>query len=403
MHFNSDFQKNSNISNIFKAIWNNPQTSRIDISKKFNIYRSTVSNIIGTLLSNDVIIEKTVDLEKSGRKPICLSINKDFGMILGIELQTNDYKVVLISFDGTKVFSKYEKIKLNAFFSENPEENFINILDDIIKGVDGEIQKANIPLLGIVVGMPGIINIDKGIIVNSVPFQLKDFDYAKVLKNKYKVPLFIENDAKCCAWLQCGMKREESESGDFLCIFTKDYSDSVDITKDGIGIGVAISMNGQVIHGHNYAIGEYVSGSWRPKKVGQTGLADAVKKTVFTNDESYKDWIIDLFSTVTTFIPLFEPSTVFFHGQTEDKHNLILQTIEEEVPQFNAIMKNCNSKLVIVSQNQFEIAYGAALMFLQTLSRIENLEQQISYTSISWDEIFELQKNQLEKKQLANK
>ncbi len=403
MHFNSDFQKNSNISNIFKTIWNNPEISRIDISKKFNIYRSTVSNIIGTLLSNDVIVEKerSSDLEKSGRKPICLSINKNFGSILGIELQINEYKIVLISFDGTQLIKKYEKIHINPEFLNNPEGQFLFLLDGIINGVMDEIKKTNIPLLGIVVGMPGIIDIDRGIIVNSVPFDLRGFNYSEKINNRYGVPFFIENDAKCCAWLQCGLKRDSDKSGDFLCVFTKDYSDNPsslnpNVTKDGIGIGISISMNGQVLHGHNYAIGEYVSLSWTPNKKGQTGLPDAVKKTVFSNDESYKDWIIDLFSTLTTFIPLFEPGKVFFHGQPIEKKELILTTIKDEVPQFEAILNNCNSKLVIVDQNPYEIAYGASLMFLQTLSKIENIEQQISYTSISWDEIFELQKRSLQ-------
>ena len=106
MHINNDFQRISNISQAFEIIWREKEISRIDIARKLNAYRSTVSNIIDILLENKIICEgqRGEAGEKGGRKPIYLSINKAFGAIAGIELQPEFYNVVVIDFSGETIF-----------------------------------------------------------------------------------------------------------------------------------------------------------------------------------------------------------------------------------------------------------------------------------------------------------
>lgn len=408
MHINNDFQRNSNISHVFETIWSNTEISRIDISKKLNSYRSTVSNIINTLLENKVICEGKLGnaTEKGGRKPVFISVNKDYGCVVGIELQTNDFKVVAFSFNGQQVYSKKGKTPVKTSLINEPEKLFLSIIDSIIDEILPDIKKLPMPALGITIGIPGIIDIDSGVIVRSDPFNIKNFDYKKNLGSRYGIPLFIENDAKCCAWLQCGLNIESSKNRDFLCVLTKDYSGNNKLLypgnfKDGVGIGLSISMNGKILHGHKYALGEYVSRTWNETKKGQTGLPDAVVNSILTNDESYQEWLIDLFSTLTVFIPLLEPKAIFFHGQPENKHELIKKVIHESVPQFEAVVKKCDSEFVIMNENPYEIAQGAALMFLQKVFEYNEIENQdSSYTFISWDEVFDLHKKSEKKMML---
>ena len=76
MHVNNAFQRNSNLSRVFETVWKNPNFSRIDIARKLELYRSTVSNIIGTLVDSGLICEgeRGLPTEKGGRKPVFLSI-----------------------------------------------------------------------------------------------------------------------------------------------------------------------------------------------------------------------------------------------------------------------------------------------------------------------------------------
>mgnify|MGYP001017160406 CR=1 FL=1 len=79
---NNNFQKNSNISRIIEEIWKKSQISRIDIARELKLYRSTVSNIINSLLDNKIILENLqwlVDQKKEVivRIPIIPDFNFD--------------------------------------------------------------------------------------------------------------------------------------------------------------------------------------------------------------------------------------------------------------------------------------------------------------------------------------
>ena len=112
MHVNNDYQRNANLSRVFETVWKNPNFSRIDIARKLELYRSTVSNIIGTLVESDLICEgeRGLPTEKGGRKPVFLSVNPDFGCVIGIEIQLDCYHVAVVSFDGRTDVSRQKRI-----------------------------------------------------------------------------------------------------------------------------------------------------------------------------------------------------------------------------------------------------------------------------------------------------
>lgn len=396
MHVNNDYQRNANLSRIFETVWKNPNFSRIDIARKLELYRSTVSNIIGTLVESNLICEgeRGVPTEKGGRKPVFLSINPDFGCVIGIEIQLDSFHVAVVSFDGKTIFEDDGPTPVNPDLLDKPEELFVFMVDSIIKMITPEINDNSIRPLAISIGLPGIIDIDSGIIKRSAPFRLQDFNYGQILGSRYGIPLFIENDARCCSWLQLALNKS-SDKKDFLCVLARNYTGNSLLTypesyEKGIGVGLSITMNGRVINGRNYAVGEYISRSWTTYQKGQTGLPEAVLKTVDTVDDSYAEWVKDLFGTLTMMVPLLEPETVFVHGQPAWRRDFLLEIVEKYVPQFSSIMKSCGSELVIMDDNAFGISKGAALMCIQKLCEVQVLESKPSYSVLKWDDLFEL-------------
>lgn len=377
MHVNNDFQRISNISQAFETIWREKEISRIDIARKLNVYRSTVSNIIDILLENKIICEgqRGEAGEKGGRKPIYLSINKDFGVIAGIEIQPEFFNIAVIDFSGETIFTDAGDINSKI----NTQEDFISLLDTIIKPLISHLEKEGQKLLGISLAIPGIVDTHKGQIKNSVSFNLRDMDFSTTVLNRYKVPLLVENDAKCCAWLHKGQTEEVK---DFICVLAREHK------IDGIAVGLSVVMNNKIINGHNYAAGEYISVSWRKDKKGQTGLPEAVIKTLTSVDDSYKEWVKDLFSTLTVMIPLLEPCKIYLHGQKQERKDQIEKIISSDVSQFEGAMENFGAQLVISKDDGFEIAKGAAFMYLQKLFEIQYLEEDYFYPILNWDVLF---------------
>ena len=396
MHVNNDYQRNANLSRIFETVWKNPNFSRIDIARKLELYRSTVSNIIGTLVESGLICEgeRGDTTEKGGRKPVFLSVNPDFGCVLGIEVQLDSYHVSVIGFDGRTVYECEGATPVDEKLMDKPEELFVFMIDSIIKEILPAVNANPLKPLAISIGLPGIIDIDSGIIKYSAPFRLKDFNYASILGKRYGIPLFMENDARCCSWLQLALNKS-SDKKDFLCVLARNYAGNPLLTypdryAKGIGIGLSIAMNGRVINGRNYGVGEYISRSWKTFQKGQTGLPEAVLKTIDSVDDSYAEWIKDLFGTLTMMVPLLEPELIFVHGQPQSRHDFMLKVIEERVPQFNSIVNYCGSELVIMEEDSYCISKGAALMFIQKLYEVQVLESKPSYSVMKWDDLFDL-------------
>lgn len=378
MHVNNDFQRISNISQAFETIWREKEISRIDIARKMDVYRSTISNIIDVLLENKCICEGQRGSvgEKGGRKPIFLSVNKDFGAIVGIELQPEYCNIAVVDFAGKVINTKTQEISFKSD-AENTEEEFLNILDSIIKPVLKE--NKNHKLLGICLALPGIIDTKKGCIINSVPLKLKNMNAAEKLLNRYEIPLLLENDAKCCSWLHKGQADEEK---DFICVLTREHK------VDGIAVGLSVVMNDKLVNGHNYAAGEYLSVSWRKGKNGQTGLPQAVINTLNTVEDSYNEWLTDLFSTLTVMIALLEPCKIYLHGQKYEKVQQIKNVISQRVSQFEEAMYQYGAQLEIMAEDDYEIAKGAALMYIQKLFELPYLMDDYVYSAINWDVLF---------------
>lgn len=398
MHVNNDFQRNSNISNIFATVWRSKEISRIDIAKKLNSYRSTVSNIMNTLLQNNVILEGETgsSAEKGGRKPVFLSVNKNYGCVIGIEIQRSFYSVCAVAFNGETVYTCTGNNFIDKAFFDEPEKLFVSMTDFIMNEIYDDIRKLELNVIGISLGIPGIINTDEGKIIRSDPFNLTDFDYAVKLGNRYGVPLFVENDAKCCGWLHLAENKVVTEK-DFLCVLARNYGNDLSVEwpaeyqkGNGIGVGISIAMNGRIVNGHNFAVGEYISRSWKGTKEGQTGLPEAVLRTINEVEDSYREWIVDLFSTLTVFVPLLEPCEIFFHGQENSRLQLIEETLSKEVSQFDCALKKCGCVFNVAQENKTEIAQGAALMVYQRLMEIPSIDEIDSYSHLDWNTVFEV-------------
>ena len=396
MHVNNDYQRNANISKIFETVWKNPNFSRIDIARSLDLYRSTVSNIIGTLVESELICEgdRGSATEKGGRKPVFLSVNPDFGSVIGIELQLDTFHVCITSFDGRTLYLKDGPIPVDTSLLDKPEELFISILDTIIQGLSALVKEEHLKPLAICVGIPGIIDIDRGVIIRSAPFRLTNFNYIEAFANRYSIPLFMENDARCCSWLQLALNKSSGKK-DFLCVLARTYAGNPLLSypesyEKGIGVGLSITMNGHIINGRNYAVGEYISRSWTTYQKGQTGLPEAVLKTVDSVDDSYAEWVKDLFGTLTMMVPLLEPESLYLHGQPSGRKNFILKVIKESVPQFLSILTSCNSELIIMDDDEYDIARGASFMVIQKLFEVQSLEQASSKSCLKWDQLFAL-------------
>ncbi|NLH90000.1 MAG: ROK family transcriptional regulator [Treponema sp.] len=239
---------------IFRTIWRNPSISRIDLAHKLDLDKSTVTKQVAHLIENGLIVEQEEGeaSARGGRKPICLSANKEYGHFIGIELQLGFYDAVIVDLSGNILATLRGDTHVTS-------DNFVQVVLQIIEETRKQRCDSSL-LLGVGVGTAGLIDSKKGRIRYSVPLGIdRTMDFAKAMEGKLDVPCFIENDANCCAWGELAFNRVE-ELKDFLFALVEYRKDETSLLKyGGIGVGFGIVLGGKVHTGAHGYTGEFRS------------------------------------------------------------------------------------------------------------------------------------------------
>lgn len=383
MQINNNFQKNANISMVARLLWKSPGISRVEIARQLDLYRSTVSNIINSLLEHGIVFEEKEGAATplGGRKPISLVLNEKFGCVVGIEIQPPGYHAVIINVFG---------IVLHSSSGSLPDATFDHMTSIILDSLMPEVVGTGIPLLGICVGMPGIIDSGRGVIVRSDPFQLKNHDFATGFSARYGVPVIVENDANCLAWMELANNRGDNLDS-FICLNAEyHHKESRFGERTGMGVGLGLAIGGTVYSGSRNAAGEFVSGSWRDGGTGQTGLPTEVMDSLESDFAAFERWVVDLFASFVPVVSVLDPAAVFFHGELARQSARVLQIIEDRVPQFDALVRRSSCSVVFGDGSESSVATGAALMFFLYLFSVPGTSTGRIGRSIDWDTVFKL-------------
>jgi glucokinase len=119
-----------------------------------------------------------------------------------------------------------------------PKETIKQITDLIDSLINQQVQ-------GIGIGMPGTLDVESGLIFEAVNLPaLNRIALKKILEKKYKLPVYINNDANCFAL------------GEKYFGQAKGYNNIAGVTL-GTGMGTGLIINGELYSGHSGAAGEF--------------------------------------------------------------------------------------------------------------------------------------------------
>jgi predicted NBD/HSP70 family sugar kinase len=169
--------------------------SRVAISKYTGHSKPTVSNVINHLIEKNVVTEVGTGEANSngGRKPIILSFNKDYRNIISIDMGGTKTIAALLNLDG-------EIIKTHTFSSKafKTKEDIVNVLT--VKISEFVEHSGTVPILGISIGVPGIVDKKRGVVSYMPSFNMTDLDLEMPLKRVFNLPVFLENDVTLSAY-----------------------------------------------------------------------------------------------------------------------------------------------------------------------------------------------------------
>ncbi|WP_318615634.1 ROK family protein [Sporosarcina sp. YIM B06819] len=225
--------KKINRSIILSKIIECGMISRADLSKITGLNKATISIQVSDLLGENLICETTLEHNVVGRRPIMLSINKEAGYVLGIDLDYKHIQYTVSDLGGNPV--RYDSIALET----DDYEDIVHLLIKHIKEYQNDYSNSYYGLVSVMIGIHGTVNKDDSIYF--VPtYQWKNKSLKTDLNKELAITISIQNNANLSAYAERVYKHHESNN--LLCI----------ILTSGIGSGIMI--DGKLLKGfHGYA------------------------------------------------------------------------------------------------------------------------------------------------------
>ena len=244
-----------NETRILQEIWLNPGISRIGIARNLGLNKSTVTKITAGLLEDRIVeLASSPDkMETKGRRPTGLHLNHELGVIIGIEIQTDNWKAVALNLNG-QVLDSYRSPAIT------PQPDILPVIRGAMDFAVARQRSAGRVCLAMGIGLAGQVNPYESRILSSNPLNIRrPLDFQAELGSDYPFPVFIENDANCCCW-NVIMEKKSNRKRNFLCLLVEFRRTGVQHEEPpGVAIGIGLVIRDSVLHGDDFSTGEFQS------------------------------------------------------------------------------------------------------------------------------------------------
>ena len=213
--------------------------SRIQLSRRTGIFRSSVSAIVDELLRDDLLIEQPTSPKGRGRAPVHLFLNPNGFRVLGISVrrfQTQLSSCGLSGQIGHRV----------AFRTPDTPTSFLKHLARAVQQIRHR-NGASFQEVGI--SVPGLVNSETGtiLLLPSLP-NYTGFEIASEVRGLVGSPVSVDND--CNTWALAELWLHEKNAAGLRDFVLLEIAD--------VGVGSGVILNGELYGGHDHTwVGEF--------------------------------------------------------------------------------------------------------------------------------------------------
>ena len=360
--------RNKNATTLLRLLLKQDSISRVELSRMTGLTKTTISSIINEFIALGIVEESsTISTGNVGKSPTPLHIRTDAVYTVGAHLGREKVKTVLMD-ARMNIISREKGLSYERLGPKGVLESLFLSIDDSIR----DAEKHNIKVGAIGIGVPGPLDAQTGVVRHPPKFKgWKDVPLGKIVYERYKLPVWIENDANV------GVLAEKWHGGG------KDLKNFVYVlVNEGIGAGVVI--DDELYQGAYDYVGEighilfYDRGKFRYlEDIAGVDLLIKQARSRGLNIENIKD-ISDLLQTndgvvssivkqiatwigaaVINTIHIIGPQTVFVGGKMAVLGDALIQPIREIVSMYLFGDQKVDVKLSEISEDA--VAIGAAV------------------------------------------
>jgi len=360
--------RNKNATTLLRLLLKQDNISRVALSRTTGLTKTTISSIINEFIALGIVEESsTISTGNVGKSPIPLRIRADAVYTIGAHLERQKVKTVLID-ARMNIITRKKGLSYEGLGPKGVLESLFLSIDDSMKYA----EEHNIKVGTIGIGVPGPLDAQTGVVRHPPKFKgWKDVPLGKIVHERYKLPVWIENDANV------GVLAEKWHGGG------KDLKNFVYIlVNEGIGAGIVI--DDELYQGAYDYVGEighilfYDHGKFRYfEDISGVDILIKMARSQGLNIKNVKD-ISDLLQTndkvacsivrdiatwigaaIIDVIHIIGPEAVFIGGKMAVLGDVLIQPIKEIVSQYLFGDQKVEVRLSEISENA--VAIGAAI------------------------------------------
>ena len=219
---------------VLKTIYDSLEISRADIARETGLTRPTVSDVVSELLGTGLVEEVGYGPSTGGKPPILLSVADDSRHLIGIDLASGEFRGAVVNLRG-EIRHRVVR-RLDGHEGQAALELAYDLIDDLLEAAD-------VSLLGIGIGTPGLMDTINGVVRWAVNLGWQDLPLRNLLEERYDLPVYVANDCHAAALGE----HTFGDNGD---------ADNLVVIKVEHGIGSGILINGRLFYGDTFGAGE---------------------------------------------------------------------------------------------------------------------------------------------------
>jgi predicted NBD/HSP70 family sugar kinase len=234
-----DLRRASRSAVLRPLFFEGPQ-NRVGLARRTGLSSASMSNVIGDLLEEGLVLEAGREDSGGGRPRVLLRVNPDFGVLLGVDVGETGVRVE--GFD--LAMREVGTIHVDADPQRLAPEALVERTATAVAELRSRLEREGRRILGVGVGVPGVVEHDADITVHSPSTGWDAIPLGQLFRARTDLPLYIENGAKTLGqaemWLGAG----------------RGFRNAV-VALWATGVGAAIFADGELYRGASSSAGEW--------------------------------------------------------------------------------------------------------------------------------------------------
>lgn len=232
---------------IFELIRNQRLISRGELVRQTGISFPTILKIVDKMLDLHVIVEldQLEQLPGAGRRGRLLSFNPKSFYAVGISLEGQIMSLGLVDLDGTCQYCRSVYLPVHEFIMDS--HRLLQEVNDLMSLA----EKENIPVLGIGIGFPAVVNPEKNAILRKISLDIfQETSFSSMFPeftSCITLPYYLDNDVNFACQGESFLRRYDDTYGSLFYISL------------GTGCGGGLTIGGEPWYGPGYRAGEFGS------------------------------------------------------------------------------------------------------------------------------------------------